>query len=307
MLLKIKNKLAVLAFLMIFILSSCGGTDSLTPHEDTINNTKSSTTNANEDSTADKSSVIYNEDFLSYISVKDGYSIIEYAEFKGAYSSYCIYKIHQENRDENEYGSGFYYEIVVTRKEEVITVITINQEDIGMTPPIPQELITECDVNFDGVLDILINLGHFGNQAFVAYECYLVSSNEIAHCPSFKNIINPSIDTTVNVIKSQWRNWAASHGWGIYYFQDGEFILTERFTEDLIYGEETQDDGYWIWKDEILIDGEWETRDYYTEFDVVQETELKHYGRESYWGIDQDKWKTLFNEGMMSDFSIYGQ
>lgn len=85
-------------------------------------------------------------------------------------------------------------------------------------------------------------------------------------------------------------------------FPDGEFVMTERLTE-----EPAESENLWTWRDEILVDNEWQTREYFTEEYFDSETLYnKFYGSDSYWKLQDEWWNTLFNGGKMSDFSIYG-
>lgn len=246
--------------------------------------------------------VPYNQELLPYITIKDGFTVADYGESAGTDYSYAVYRL--SKGDSSDRNMEMYWEVVVLDNEHVVTVLSIENEEYGSAFPSPAELVLECDVNFDGIHDILLCLGHFGSQGLVTYKCFLSDGETLTYCPSFTDIANPAIDYDGQVVRSQWRNMATSHGWGIYTFQDNAFTMTECFTES-----ETQDESgtyLWTWTDEVFKDGQWQIREYYTEHDYDAETIYhKHYGPDSYWGLDQDKWNTLFNGGKMSDFSIY--
>ncbi len=242
------------------------------------------------------------QELLSHINVKDGYAVAEYGESAGNDYSYAVCRFIQDDRPEDD--AGMYWEVFVLDGEQMVTVLRIEEDEHGNAFPPASELVLEYDVNFDGVNDILLCLGHFGNQGLVAYKSYLAGNNTFTHCPSFTDIANPAVDSDAHIVRSQWRNWAASHSWAVYTCQDNVFTMTECLTESL----KIEEDGTetWFWKDEILKDGEWQIREEYTEHDYDPETLYqKRCGPDSHWGLDQEKWNTLFNGGKMSDFSIY--
>ena len=95
-----------------------------------------------------------------------------------------------------------------------------------------EEKLLYEDVDFDGKPDLLVSSGHHGNQGFITYDCYLQREDGFEECPSYGDIRFPSIDPENKRILSFQRNWAASHTWGIYEFQDGEFVPTHWLTEE---------------------------------------------------------------------------
>lgn len=246
--------------------------------------------------------LVYNKALLPCITIKDGFTIADYGESEGNDYTYAVYRLAQMDRPDNDREQ--YWEVVVMREREMMDVLRIENEEYGAAFPSPSEVALEYDVNFDGVNDILLCLGHFGNQGLIAYKCYLADGGAFKLCPSFAGIANPSVDSDTRVVRSQWRNYAASHSWGIYRYQDDAFIMTECLTEAEVPDE--NGNFYWYWEDKVFKDGEWQIREYYTEDDYDTETlYLKRCGPDSYWGLDQDKWNTLFNGGKMWDFSIY--
>lgn len=90
------------------------------------------------------------------------------------------------------------------------------------------------DVNFDNLPDLLICTGEHGNQCFITYFCFLQSADGFYEASSFTDIRNPSIDRKNKMILGQWRNWAASHSWAKYTYQDGKYKEISVLTEELI-------------------------------------------------------------------------
>lgn len=297
-----RKQIIVLLIALCILLVGCGSTAVQTEQaltEAAINtetNTEttpetppvSSTESAVGDTSVSQTS--YNQELLTHITIKDGFAVADYAESSGDDYSYAIYRFLQTNCPVNN--AKMYWEVFVMDGETIVTILRIEDEEHGSAFSTDPEMVLEYDVNFDGINDILLCLGHFGNQGAIAYKCYLAEDNTFTHCPSFTNIVNPSIDSDAHIVRSQWRNWAASHSWAIYICQDNVFTMTECLTESL----KIEEDGTetWFWQDEILKDGEMQIREEYTEHDYDPETLYqKRYGPDSYWGLDQEKWNTL--------------
>lgn len=180
-------------------------------------------------------------------------------------------------------------------------------DDSYMIGDFPSNKIFLEDVNFDGKKDILIDDGHFGNQQFVRFTCFLNSSEGYQDCISFSDIYNPSIDKQNKKILSSWRNWAASHSWAMYVYDGTEYVMTNCLTEELIIEETNSKEEVWQYTIEKLVNDEvQETEEFTTKDYTTEELHEKLYSENSYWALSADKWNTLFNFGKMSDFSIYG-
>jgi len=158
------------------------------------------------------------------------------------------------------------------------------------------------DVNFDKVPDLLICNGHHGAQGSIAYYCFLQTEEGFAECPSFTEIPNPAIDAENELILSQWRNMAVSHRWAEYAYQDGEYTMIRELMEDVLRDEDGEivdpDDTVWVW----FVNGEMLARS-----DELTDDEIYDliYGENSEWGIACDRWRTLYNQGLTVDYSIY--
>ncbi len=155
------------------------------------------------------------------------------------------------------------------------------------------------DINFDGVKDIVLEAGHFGSQGLLCEFGYLwdQASGRYVFSPTYSMISNPSIDSEHQLVRSSWRNWAASHSWAIYRYVDGKFvvqgILTEEpLDEDDIPPELEVPEGaeVWRWREEIMEDGKVvEVRNSYAvsvegEETVYPEAYESYYAEDSYWG-----------------------
>ena len=168
------------------------------------------------------------------------------------------------------------------------------------------------DVNFDGSKDILVSLGHFGAQGLVRFACYLSSNDTFILNESFSNIPNPSLDVTNNKVLGTMRNWAASHSWMMYSYINGEFIKTDRLTEEPEIWEKMGKDGLGVevevWKKTIehFSNGNIESEIYLTSDYTDEEWIAMFYCEDSFWGLFSDKWRTLYNQGTLLNWSIYG-
>lgn len=167
-----------------------------------------------------------------------------------------------------------------------------------------------ADANFDGLKDILISQGHFGAQGLVTYACFLNYDGTYKLCESFSEIPNPALDEQNKKVLSTWRNWAASHSWAMYSYIDGEFIETDRLTQE---PEETgehseENNGAEIWKHEVehISAENTELEIYLTSEYTDDEWIAMFYDESSFWGLYSDKWWTLFNQGTLLDWSLYG-
>ena len=167
------------------------------------------------------------------------------------------------------------------------------------------------DVDFDGRPDLLVCLGHFGAQGLVRYECFLQREDGFVLQESFHDIPNPSVDAENQMILSQMRHSAVSHGWGKYAYRDGAFVQVAYLTEESIPGssQESEDGSLvWQWTEETLRKGEMVRTGYWRSDEYTPE-ELDDiiYNENSGWGLMTDRWRTIYNGGRMADFSIYGE
>lgn len=157
------------------------------------------------------------------------------------------------------------------------------------------------DANFDGMPDLLLCMGIFGNQGLSTYVCLLQTEEGFVEEESFEEIANPAVDAENKVILSQWRNNAVSHSWAEYVYQDGDFILSRELKEDV--ADETDFDSgeyIWVW----TVNGEEIARS-----DELSDEEIEDliFNENSDWGVSSDRWRTLYNQGLTTDYSIYGE
>lgn len=157
------------------------------------------------------------------------------------------------------------------------------------------------DVNFDGLRDLLICTGHHGAQGLLTYYCFLQTGDGFEESPSFTEIPNPAVDADNRLILSQWRNSAASHSWAEFGYQDNTYVMYRELCEDLDHDILYElDEDVWVW----TVNGEVIGRS-----DELSREEIEDliYNENSEWGIEGDRWRTLYNNGLTTDFSIYGE
>ncbi|MDE6363230.1 MAG: hypothetical protein K2L86_03030 [Lachnospiraceae bacterium] len=153
------------------------------------------------------------------------------------------------------------------------------------------------DVNFDGLPDLLICSGHHGAQGALSYYCFLQTTEGFAESPTFTDIPNPAIDAENKLILSQWRNSAASHSWAEYAYENHSYILKRELREQAEYeGEQT----IWIW---TVNDIEIGRSSRLTDDEIADLL----YTENSDWQIAGDRWRTLYNNGLITDYSIYSE
>ena len=205
-----------------------------------------------------------------------------------------------------EYENIFLEDGVLIISEEDDTentqVIHVQAEGADGFPVSLENKFEFMDVNFDDVPDLLICTGHHGNQGLITYYCFLQTDTGFVEAPTFTEIPNPSVDAENKLILSQWRNWAASHSWAEYKYQDSAYVLYRELCEEAEIPEKGQDadEDIWVW----TVNGEEIGRS-----DKLSESEIEDllYNENSEWRLADDRWRTIYNNGLMRDYSIYGE
>lgn len=209
----------------------------------------------------------------------------------------------QEETEENFWG-GQECKVLVSRETDRGLEHTQTLEVQGRTNANADRSLVFADVDFDDRPDLLVCLGHFGNQGLVRYDCWLQREDGFEHCGSFSDIANPSIDREDRLILSQWRNMAVSHSWGKYEYRNGRFeessVLTEEPAPDWQPAKVNDENVIWQWS----VDGQVIGRS-----DQLSREEIDDliYNENSDWGLLTGRWRTIYNGGLMADFSIYGE
>lgn len=162
-----------------------------------------------------------------------------------------------------------------------------------------QDYVSLKDINFDGVKDITLDMGHFGNQGST-YETGWIWEEEQGKyilCNSYYQIVNPQVDSEHKLVRSSWRNWAASHSWAIYRYEKGEFVKKSELTEEPLQEDEIPEDmvvpegaEVWRWVEEIYENGKVaETKSFVIACVEGEENEYpegceRFFEEDSYWG-----------------------
>jgi hypothetical protein len=158
-------------------------------------------------------------------------------------------------------------------------------------------IITDAD--FDGQKDILVVQGHFGAQGIVTFTCLLSNKKTYKISESFSTISNPALDRQNKRVLSTWRNHSASHSWAMFSVVDGEFVETERLTEEPeVWGEYVEEKFgcevlVWRMEDTRFYNGNAEIETYLSSDYTDVEWLAMFYNEESFWGLLSSKWLTL--------------
>lgn len=188
--------------------------------------------------------------------------------------------------------------LVISRESdrEDVQIIHVKAEGGGGMWVSVENKFEYVDVNYDGILDFLICTGSHGNQGALTYYCFLQTENGFVESPTFTDIMNPAIDAENELILSQWRNSAASHSWAEFQYQDNAYVMHRELREEIWDAEEN----IWIW----TVNGEVVGR---SDELSAEEIEDLLYNENSEWEILGDRWQTLYNNGIMADYSIYDE
>lgn len=161
------------------------------------------------------------------------------------------------------------------------------------------------DINFDGINDITLDSGSFGNSLHSFEYAWIYNPASGLYLPSnsFQCITNPSVDGEHQLVRSSWRINAASHGWAIYRYDEntGEYRMERQLIEDdatcraseLMPDSEIPENGtLWEWE-ETVYDKDKETvleKEYYYAIDApglqteYPDAYYRFHEPDSYWG-----------------------
>lgn len=154
------------------------------------------------------------------------------------------------------------------------------------------------DVDFDGEKDILVRNGHYGNQGAACYACYLYRQEMYEACESFTDILNASVDAENELILSSWRTSAVTHGWGMYAYVDGSYVLKRAIEQTYLSRE--HEIKWKIWEDldktEEGYPGSENVTEEFLESDydkaVIQD---RIYAKGSLWELDDyNRWNSFY-------------
>ena len=186
-------------------------------------------------------------------------------------------------KDENNYFSqdGM---LIISKEDDVANtqVIHVKEGEGGDAQVSLDGKFIYTDVNFDGIPDLLICSGCYGNQGYLTYYCFLQTNAGFVESPTFADICNPTVDGENKLILSRWRNNAASHSWATYKYQDNAFVFYRELREDAVgYDEDGNDILEWTVNGEVI-----------GRSDELSESEIEDliYNENSEWGIASDRW-----------------
>lgn len=133
---------------------------------------------------------------------------------------------------------------------------------------------------------------------------YLYKDEGYELCESFSEIPNASVNQENHYILGSWRNSAASHGYGVYVYENDRYRLWRMLTEEFLPEEDngTEESYEMQWTDEeyssntesLISIGQGNILDQFAadyNSDIVQE---KIYGEESFWKLgDYNRWNSF--------------
>lgn len=118
-----------------------------------------------------------------------------------------------------------------------IQSIKPNAKGAGGIVPALENKFLFADVNFDGLPDLLINTGSHGSQMAARYYCFintgLDKGRKFNEAAEFTEILNPEIDATDKLIRSQSRSNASEYITREYKYENGKFVLNAEWIEDM--------------------------------------------------------------------------
>lgn len=247
-----------------------------------------------EQSIFENNSSVYNYDVSDYMSFK------EIDKFSKSFGDVYVEIAHAFNCEdemdsyEEEVKIFISYSNLESKEGlRLYQVIDMNYE-IGMAWDIKESIFME-DVNFDGNLDILCNLGHFGNQGLNIYAVYLYDKGTYVINEDYFMIQNLGIDYENEIILAHWRNHAGSHGHGLYKIVENKVIPYKIL--NIYWNEyEEEDELYYI---EKYIVTEYESGEVINEItysnNEYSEMELEDMflNESSEWGLYTNRWLSV--------------
>lgn len=160
------------------------------------------------------------------------------------------------------------------------------------------DLMSFEDINFDGEKDIVLSAGHFGNQGLLREFGWIWNraTGRYEPSPTYYEIGNPEIDAEHRLVRSSFRNSAASHSWAIYRYVGGAFVMQSVLTEECLSADQAPEEleapegaEVWRWEEKIYENGKIaEVKTYYAvnaagEETVYPESLAPYYAEDSYW------------------------
>lgn len=144
-----------------------------------------------------------------------------------------------------------------------------------------------ADVNFDGYKDVIILNSFSGAHSNTWYDCWLWNpeTSLFDESESFADICNPALNSEKKCIYSTGGSGASNHGWDIYQFIEGKFVVTN----SLSYVESSE--GY-HYIEQQLVNGEMKMiRDDVLQADSFDEAQTAAgYMKDDLWQLNHPRW-----------------
>ena len=210
----------------------------------------------------------YNPNYLSYITINDGYFIAGYTEILGTEFDFIVYKLEHWEADCQLPSTTLpdyqrpYWEVVVLKDGDVFGTITRDlifvtaESDVDITM-----VFVEIDVNFNGLVDIAVFQDHTGAQMAKRYDLFIQYAGTLVNIPSFYAIWNPRIDIQNQVLLGTLRISAFSDARRIYQMSERNqvILMEELITETIQAGVNA---GANRWLHQVYIGGEWQVKEF---------------------------------------------
>lgn len=115
-------------------------------------------------------------------------------------------------------------------------------------------------------------------------DVWNTATNAFTYDPTFAQIASPILESKKELVLSSGRNSADSYSWGIYQYQENQFVCIALLTEE--YDSLQQ---IWNVKDERYVNGEWKTS---FEGEITEDI-TQYYANDGYWNLQDARWSNV--------------
>ena len=133
-----------------------------------------------------------------------------------------------EGSEESEDDGTVRWEIRVTNDRGMDETLIAEIDPLSCYDPGPSGIVSEEDVNFDGIKDVLLYHGSFGAQCVPYFECYLSDGKTLRECYYFDDIPEPMAIGEDKTLTGHLRDGAAAYYEFYYEIEDDAVVETDR-------------------------------------------------------------------------------
>ncbi len=130
-----------------------------------------------------------------------------------------------------EEGKATEWSIEITGDEGLNEMLNFSVDPDSIHVPYANEVVSEDDVNFDGIPDVMLYRGTLGAHGVSFYDCYLSDGSSLKKCVGFDEIPDPTTDPGTKQIYGHIRDGAAAF-YSLSYRVDGDQVVQ---TEEVRY------------------------------------------------------------------------